>query len=104
MNLRSNVMFVFSTHSIIHLPHTWTNFAYNRYYRSNNHALRRDLVSHSWAASGLRNIVVEVFVDPREDPARYARRRTQRIGASDGQRILGDGESLSERARGRVQY
>src|SRR5271155_3233745 len=97
-------MFAFPTHLIIQLRPTWIDFAYNRYYRSNNHALRRDLVSHSWAVSGLRNIIVEVFVDPREDSARYARRRTERIGASDGQRILGDGESLSERAGGRVQY
>ena len=84
---------------MIQLAHTWINFAYNRWYRSNNHALGRNSISHLWTVGGLRHMVVEVFVGPHEDSQRYARRRAERIGTSDEQRILGTGKPLSERAR-----
>ena len=77
-------MFVFPAHSVVELAHTWVNFTYNRHYRSNNYALRRDSISQFWIVGILRNMAVEVFVDPQKDSQRYARRRAQRLGASDG--------------------
>lgn len=40
------------------------------------------------------------LVDSQEESERYARGGAERIGGGDGQRILGAGESLSERTRG----
>jgi len=84
LNLRSTLVFVFPTHLINHLPHTRANFTYNRHYRSNNYALRRDSISQFWIVGILRNMAVEVFVDPQEDSQKYACCRTQGLGASDG--------------------